>query len=99
MMIVSERELGNGLRGSHRLRPGNLTRVMPPQGGTLVIVNGEQVTVPTPISVSALIRQQGLRSERVAVEVNGRIVTRGERDGTQLEDHDRIEIVSFVQGG
>ena len=37
--------------------------------------------------------------ERVAIELNHRVVRRSEWASTTLEDGDRIEIVHFVGGG
>ncbi len=62
-------------------------------------VNGEQVVCDTPMSVTQLIESRGLNSRRVAVELNGSIVPRAQRETTMLKDSDTVEIVSFVQGG
>ena len=43
--------------------------------------------------------QRGLRADRVAVELNGEIVSRAQRAQTQLKGTDTLEIVTFVQGG
>jgi thiamine biosynthesis protein ThiS len=41
----------------------------------------------------------GLKSDRVAVELNRDIVPRDQWDTTNLSDGDRLEIVHFVGGG
>ena len=64
-----------------------------------MIVNGQQETLGTPISVTELIEQRGLRPERVAVELNGDIVPRSQNASTALADGDRLEIVVAVGGG
>ena len=52
-------------------------------------VNGEQVTLETPVSVA----------ERVAIELNGEIIPRDKRADAMLDDQCVMEIVQFVQGG
>jgi sulfur carrier protein len=64
-----------------------------------VIVNGEQYTRSDALSVADLLQERGLRSGRVAVEVNGDIVPLREHASTMLRDDDSVEIVTFVQGG
>ncbi|HSF23872.1 MAG TPA: sulfur carrier protein ThiS [Blastocatellia bacterium] len=41
----------------------------------------------------------GLKPERLAVEVNQRIVRRADWTSTTLADGDKVEIVHFVGGG
>ena len=60
-----------------------------------MIVNGQQETLGTPISVTELIEQRGLRPERVAIELNGDIVPRNKRSEVMLHDGDTVEIVSL----
>lgn len=40
-----------------------------------------------------------LKSDRIAVERNGEIVSRNDWEGTEVNDGDRIEVVHFVGGG
>ena len=47
----------------------------------------------------ALLEQQGLAERRVAVEVNGEIVPRGQHAHAQLKAGDRVEIVHALGGG
>jgi thiamine biosynthesis protein ThiS len=37
--------------------------------------------------------------DRIAVELNRRIIKRSEWDSTSLRDQDKVEIVQFVGGG
>ena len=39
-------------------------------------VNGEQVTLETPVSVADYLEAHGFRAERVAIELNGEIIPR-----------------------
>jgi sulfur carrier protein len=45
------------------------------------------------------LRRQGVEGERVAVEMNRRIVPRPAWDSTTVEDGAVLEIVTFVGGG
>lgn len=62
-------------------------------------LNGEPRTVPQGTSVSGLLETESLAQRRVAVEVNGSIVPRGQHARHLLEPGDRIEIVHALGGG
>jgi len=65
-------------------------------------INGDERTFPdspTPFTLTALIEYLGMKSDRVAVELNRDIVPRDHWAETQLKDGDRLEIVHFVGGG
>ena len=64
-----------------------------------IIVNGEEHATPEDTTVQGLVEQLALRPERLAVELNGRVVRRADWPTTQLHDGDRVEIVHFVGGG
>jgi thiazole synthase len=62
-------------------------------------VNGEKRTLPNSLTVAELLTQLGYDRGRVAVEVNGEVVPRGEHGQHSLEGDDRVEIVTLVGGG
>ncbi|MFL6301117.1 MAG: sulfur carrier protein ThiS [Terriglobales bacterium] len=64
-----------------------------------LIINGEEKPVDNVSSVSDLLRELGLKADRVAVELNREIAARTSWDSTKLKDGDRLEIVQFVGGG
>jgi thiamine biosynthesis protein ThiS len=64
-----------------------------------VIVNGEQIRLAEGIHVLELLERLGLKPERLAVEVNQRIVRRADWTSTALWEGDKVEIVHFVGGG
>lgn len=64
-----------------------------------IVVNGEQRTVAAGTTLSALIRELGLRPEQVAVERNLDVVPRSNFDQTSLLANDQLEIVTLVGGG
>jgi thiamine biosynthesis protein ThiS len=64
-----------------------------------VIVNGEPADLSEGTHIVDLLDRLGLKPERLAVEVNQRIVRRAEWTSTTLRDGDKVEIVHFVGGG
>ena len=62
-------------------------------------VNGQQEFLEEAISLAELLAAKGYASSKVAVELNGRIVSRNEYASTILQDEDVLEIVCFVGGG
>lgn len=64
-------------------------------------INGEQRDFPAASSftLSALIEYLGMKSDRVAVELNRDIAPRDRWPQIQLKEGDRLEIVHFVGGG
>ena len=69
------------------------------QTGIEVVVNGEPRAVPEGSSLLSLVGQLGLEPERLAVELDGRIVKRARWSETALRAGARLEIVQFVGGG
>lgn len=65
-----------------------------------VLVNGERRSFDqAPASLEALLETLSLPRQRVAVELNGRLVRRDDRPGTPVSDGDVLEIVTLVGGG
>ncbi|MBP7367169.1 MAG: sulfur carrier protein ThiS, partial [Pseudoxanthomonas sp.] len=50
-------------------------------------------------TLASLLEAEGLAGRRVAVEVNGMIVPRGQHASQRLADGDRVEIVHALGGG
>ena len=63
-----------------------------------VKVNGEDREVADGTTVLALIEQHDLTPQKVAVELNRRLL-RTEKYDTVLKGGDEVEIVTFVGGG
>jgi sulfur carrier protein len=61
-------------------------------------VNGQPKDVPDSTTVAHLIEQHNLTPQKVAVELNRRLI-RAEKYDTALKPGDEIEIVTFVGGG
>ena len=64
-----------------------------------VFVNGENKEFSDGLSLEQLVNELVLPGVRIAIEVNGRVVRRGDWSETTLNDDDRVEIVHFVGGG
>jgi thiamine biosynthesis protein ThiS len=61
-------------------------------------INGEPQSSSAD-TLSALVEQLGMKSDRVAIELNREIVPRDRWPQTPLREGDRLEIVQFVGGG
>lgn len=64
-----------------------------------VIVNGEEKQIEDRAAVADLVSALRLKPERLAIEVNRRIVRRADWPSTTLAEGDKVEIVHFVGGG
>ena len=62
-------------------------------------MNGETRDLRSRITIHALLDMLGVEAERVAVEVNRRILTRSEFTILTVEEGDEVEVVTFVGGG
>jgi sulfur carrier protein len=62
-------------------------------------INGAAREFPGPLTLAQLVEQLGMKSDRVAVELNREIVARDQWTQTRLSEGDRLEIVHFVGGG
>ncbi|MDY6938361.1 MAG: sulfur carrier protein ThiS [Cyanobacteriota bacterium] len=62
-------------------------------------VNGKPQTCPPNTVLPKLLEQMNLNPRLVAVEYNGEILHRQFWDTTQIQEGDRLEIVTIVGGG
>ncbi|MBB3834396.1 sulfur carrier protein [Xanthomonas arboricola] len=62
-------------------------------------LNGAPRSLPEHLPLAALLEQEGLTQRRVAVEVNGEIVSRGRHAEHVLREGDVVEIVHALGGG
>jgi thiamine biosynthesis protein ThiS len=65
----------------------------------VITVNGEEREVRADLTLTELLAELELRSERVAIELNLDILPRDQWAQTRLHSGDRLEIVHFVGGG
>ena len=64
-----------------------------------IIVNGKETEVADGSVLSTLVESLGLNLQRLAIELNRRIVRRTDWPTTKLAEDDKVEIVHFVGGG
>jgi len=64
-----------------------------------LLINGDEKTFDSPLTLAALVDTLGMKSDRVAVELNRDIAPRATWAEIQLKEGDRLEIVHFVGGG
>ncbi|MBL9038769.1 MAG: sulfur carrier protein ThiS [Archangium sp.] len=64
-----------------------------------VQLNGAPRDVPEAIAVAELLTWLSITTDRVAVEVNGAVVTRARHAEVKLTAGDVVEVVTFVGGG
>lgn len=64
-----------------------------------IIVNGKETNIAEGSVLSDLVNSLELNPERLAVELNRRIVRRADWHSTTISDGDKVEIVHFVGGG
>ncbi len=64
-----------------------------------LVINGEDRSFDTSLTLAALVESLGMKADRVAVELNREIAPRDRWTGISLTDGDHLEIVQFVGGG
>ena len=61
-------------------------------------INGEYVSIVS-MMLSSVISMKGYDKDKIAVELNGIVVSRKNYETTEISDNDILEIVCFVGGG
>jgi thiamine biosynthesis protein ThiS len=64
-----------------------------------ITLNGAVRPLEREVTIGELLAELGLARERVAVELDGRIVRKAEYDSVRVAPGARVEVVSFVGGG
>ena len=67
--------------------------------GMEILLNGQPCRTRDGATLDDLLHERGLAERRVAIEVNGEIVSRGRRAEHLLSPADRVEIVHALGGG
>lgn len=65
----------------------------------MITVNGITEDMQDSVPLSVFLEIKGYRTERIAVELNGRIIPKSQYAQTLLHTGDVMEVVSFVGGG
>lgn len=64
-----------------------------------IIVNGTSCSYKGKVTVAAVLRNVGTPRGRVAVVVNGEVVSQTELSSRILRHNDRVEILTYAAGG
>jgi thiamine biosynthesis protein ThiS len=64
-----------------------------------VLINGEAKDVPAEDNLTAVLQSLELPTQRVAVELNKKVIRRADWENTPITEGDEIEVVHFVGGG
>ena len=63
-------------------------------------LNGKQVDVSEELSITGLLEQENLlKAERIAVLLNGSIVSKADYTETAISSGDKLEIITIAAGG
>lgn len=65
----------------------------------MVRINGEEKEDYDGLTVEEMVNREGFQKSRIAVEINGAIVSKQTYQDTIVHSGDVIEVVSFVGGG
>jgi sulfur carrier protein len=65
----------------------------------VAVVNGVEQSFSPPLTLTDLLAQLGYSAKMIAVEFNGEILHRQLWAETQIQNEDRLEIVTIVGGG
>ena len=64
-----------------------------------IFINGEARELGDGLTVAEMLDELELPKQRVAIELNRRVVRKQEWETTAVADNDRVEVVHFVGGG
>ena len=65
----------------------------------ILTLNGKQESLERSLSLDALVMAKGLCPDKIVVEHNFSIISKGHWPKITLKDQDMVEIVCFVGGG
>jgi sulfur carrier protein len=64
-----------------------------------ILINGETKTISNELNLRDLLKYFSLPQERVAVELNKKVVRKQDWETIKISDGDKLEIIHFVGGG
>lgn len=65
----------------------------------MATINGQHVSISEKITLEDYLIREGYIFSRIAVEYNGKILSREDFGQRLLQDGDSMEIINFVAGG
>lgn len=65
----------------------------------MIILNGKEKEQYSELSLTELLAWEGYDIRKIAVEINGEIISKSIYNETKVKSGDKVEVVSFVGGG
>lgn len=65
----------------------------------MIILNGKEKEQYSELSLTELLEWEGYDIRKIAVEINGEIISKSIYNETKVKSGDKVEVVSFVGGG
>jgi sulfur carrier protein len=65
----------------------------------MIILNGKEKEQYSDLSLTELLQREGYDIRKIAVEINGEIISKSIYNETKVKSGDKVEVVSFVGGG
>ena len=62
-------------------------------------LNGRKIELSNKCSIATLLKKYKINTKKVAVELNGKIISRNKYKLIYMKNKDKIEIVHFIGGG
>jgi len=64
-----------------------------------VFLNGKNKTIDEKTNLNLLLKELSIESNKVAIEINGVVVSKNDYEKKIIKKNDKIEIVHFIGGG
>jgi len=64
-----------------------------------VLLNGKNKTIKDKTNLNLLLKKLSIESNKVAIEINGVVVSKNDYEKKIIKTNDKIEIVHFIGGG
>ena len=64
-----------------------------------VFLNGKNKTIDEKTNLNLLLKELSIESNKVAIEINGVVVSKNDYEKKIIRKNDKIEIVHFIGGG
>ncbi|MFM7673284.1 MAG: sulfur carrier protein ThiS [Candidatus Fonsibacter sp.] len=64
-----------------------------------VLLNGKNKTIDDKTNLNLLLKELSIESNKVAIEINGVVVSKNDYEKKKIRTNDKIEIVHFIGGG
>jgi len=64
-----------------------------------ILLNGKNKTIEDKTNLNLLLKKLSIESNKVAIEINGVVVSKNDYEKKIIKTNDKIEIVHFIGGG